>query len=417
MNQISQFFTLYWIIYFPTCIAYNDLDGLSSVDEIMTIILIAYTWLKKGKGYVNNEPWKEFSQFLVILGFYVLYSVLMHVNVWGAVELEIVQQVRPYSVIYCTWILNPKFTPFQKKLMVLSMIITLFSWIIYHPESHLDEDAEFPVLGQLAICTGMSYYLFMGENTSNKRLALFFVLVGLIAPKFKFMGEVVCFVAVMFYMRKQLNVKSPKTIVFLSILLVVVLVVTWTRFDGYYVTGWNDENLARPKTYRTSFLILRDYFPFGPGMGTFATLGAWRYYSPLYYKYNLNTVWGLDEGGGFICDAFYPTIAQYGIVGVFLFCIFWKRRLATIVNIEDIKYYRVALMAFFCLAIEQTADSSYLSGKGMGYFMLLGLCMNANRNMQIQNTHSVQVEPSLETEGEGNQVLPENQEVYAKSFD
>ena len=44
------------------------------------------------------------------------------------------------------------------------------------------------------------------------------------------------------------------------------------------------------------------------------------------------------------------------------------------------KYYRVALMAFFCLAIEQTADSSYLSGKGMGYFMLLGLCMNANLN-------------------------------------
>jgi hypothetical protein len=263
----------------------------------------------------------------------------------------------------------------------------------------------------------MSYYLFMGENTSNKRLALFFVLVGLIAPKFKFMGEVVCFVAIMFYMRTQFNIKSPKTIVFLSILLVVVLVVTWTRFDGYYVTGWNDENLARPKTYRTSFLILRDYFPFGPGMGTFATLGAWRYYSPLYYKYNLNTVWGLDEGGGFICDAFYPTLAQYGIVGVLLFCIFWKRRLATIVNIEDMKYYRVALMAFFCLAIEQTADSSYLSGKGMGYFMLLGLCMNANRNRQIQETQSIQIEPSLENGDEENRILQENQEVYAKSFD
>jgi hypothetical protein len=48
------------------------------------------------------------------------------------------------------------------------------------------------------------------------------------------------------------------------------------------------------------------------------------------------------------------------------------------------KYYRVALMSFFCLAIEQTADSSFLSGKGMGYCMLLGLCLNANRNMKQQ---------------------------------
>ena len=45
------------------------------------------------------------------------------------------------------------------------------------------------------------------------------------------------------------------------------------------------------------------------------------------------------------------------------------------------RYYRVAMMAFFCLAIESVADSSYLSGKGMGYFMLIGLCLNANRGL------------------------------------
>ena len=41
MKNISRFFTLYWIIYFPTCIAYNDLPGFSSVDEVMTGILLA----------------------------------------------------------------------------------------------------------------------------------------------------------------------------------------------------------------------------------------------------------------------------------------------------------------------------------------------------------------------------------------
>ena len=33
---------------------------------------------------------------------------------------------------------------------------------------------------------------------------------------------------------------------------------------------------------------------------------------------------------------------------------------------------------------EQTADSFWLSGKGMGYCMLIALCLNANRNMMEQ---------------------------------
>lgn len=95
----------------------------------------------------------------------------------------------------------------------------------------------------------------------------------------------------------------------------------------------------------------------------------------------MNEVWGLSEGGGFICDAYYPTLAQFGIVGVFFFCWFWKRRLGAFNQIVDMRYYRVAMLTFCCLAIEQTADSSWLSGKGMGYCMLIALCLNANRNM------------------------------------
>lgn len=33
---------------------------------------------------------------------------------------------------------------------------------------------------------------------------------------------------------------------------------------------------------------------------------------------------------------------------------------------------------------EQTADSSWLSGKGMAYCMLIALCLNANRNAMEQ---------------------------------
>lgn len=385
MKGISRFFTLYWIIYFPTCIAYNDLPGFSSIDEVMMGILFVYTFLKYSNRSVNRRPWREFMVCLSVIAFYTLYSLMFGVNVAGGVWLDLLQEIRPYSIIFCTWILNPRFTKKQKKWMLSTMVLTLFSWIAYHPESIESAHAEFPVLGQLAICTGMSWYLFTEDTKRNSYIALALVLTGMFAPKFKFMGELVCFIAFVFFVKKQLNFKSPKTVSFAVVLVVTVLLVTWTRFDAYYVTGLDNEAMARPMSYKTSLQILWDYFPLGPGMGSFACNGAWKFYSPLYYEYNLTSIWGLSpEGGFFICDAYYPTLAQFGVVGVFFFCWFWKRRLVAFNQIVDMRYYRVAMITFCCLAIEQTADSSWLSGKGMGFCMLLALCLNVNRNRRMQ---------------------------------
>lgn len=390
MKSIAKFFTIYWCVYFPTCIAYNELPGFSSVDEIMTVILFVYTALHYGKRYTNRKPWKEYFAFMGIICFYTIYSLLFGVNVAGGVWLDFIQEIRPYTIIYCTWILNPQFSRKQKKVMLFSVVFTLFSWIIYHPESTIalttGVNAEFPVLGQLAICAGMSWYLFTEPTQKNKHIALLLVLTGMLAPKFKFLGEIVCFVYLIYFLQKRLNFKSPKTVVSISLLVAVIIIVTWTKFDAYYVSGFTgDQRMARPETYKTSLLILKDYFPFGSGMGSFACNGAWKYYSPLYYKYNLNTIWGLGDQniymGCFINDAYYPTLAQFGVVGLFFFIVFWRRRLIAFNKIDDMRYYKVAFMAFFCLAIEQTADSSFLSGKGMGYCMLLALCLNANRNM------------------------------------
>jgi len=389
MKTISQFFTLYWIIYFPTCIAFNDLPGFSYIDELMTIVLIGFTMFHYGKKkYINTSPRKEYKIFLLLLAFFTIYGLLFGANVDGGVWLDFIQEIRPFSIIYCTWILNPQLKKQQKMVMLASMVVTLAVWIWMNPTGvQMDRKGdviwqEFPVLGQMAICTGMSWYLFTKETRQNKCIALAIVLIGLIAPKFKFLGEVVCFVYMLFFLKKQFNFKSSRTVASISMLMVVVLFVVWQRFDAYYVTGMKDASLARPMTYKTAWKILWDYFPFGSGMGSFACNGAWKYYSPLYHKYGLDHVWGLSKGGGFIADAYYPSLAQFGVIGVWLFIMFWKRRLKEFNEIVDMKYYRIAFLTFFCLAIEQTADSSWLSGKGMGYCMLIGLCLNANRNMR-----------------------------------
>lgn len=397
MKTIAQFYTLFWIIYFPTCIAFNELDGFKWIDEIMTVILMAFTFLNSSVS-LNRQPRGEYRLFLGILAFYVGYGLIFGENIEKAVLRDMVQWIRPFSVIYCTWILNPRFTERQKNAMLISMLVTIGAWFLYHPEVKVGADAEFPVLGQLAMCTGMTWYLWKPDNQKNTYIALAIVLSGMLAPKFKFMGEVVCFVGFVFFLRGKLQFRSPKTILALVVLLSVTLYVTWEKFDIYYVSGLNSNELARPMTYRIAFTeIIWDYFPFGPGMGTWGSAAAADFYSPLLYKYHMSRVWGCDPTNPmFVADAFYPTLAQLGVVGIILFCIFWKRRLVAMNEIEDMRYYRVAWITFFCLLIEQTADTSFLSGKGMGFCMILALCLNANRNMEEEEDEEEEDEEESE---------------------
>lgn len=388
MRGIAKFYTLFWIVYFPTCIAFNEMQSMKLVDEIMTVILIGYTFTKINTRYVVKRPRKEYYQFLVILTFFTIYGLLFGANIQKAVLRDLVQWIRPFSVIYCTWILNPQFTRRQKMTMLYSMIATMMAWFIYHPEARGGENAEFAVLGQLAMCTGMAWYLFTDPTKENTYIATALVLSGMLAPKFKFLGEVVCFIYVIYFMQKKLNFKSAKTAIALALMMAVVLYVTWFKFEAYYVSGFQEgaERMARPESYKVAFgQILWDYFPFGSGMGSFGSAAAADFYSPLYYKYKMDDIWGLTpENPMFLADAFYPVLAQIGVVGIFFFCAFWKRRFQEMNRIVDMRYYKVAWITFFCLAIEQTADTSFLSGKGMGYCMLIALCLNADYNLRRQ---------------------------------
>ena len=236
-------------------------------------------------------------------------------------------------------------------------------------------------IGQLCLNCAMMYYLFNPETKRNIRITLLIASLALVSPKMKFIGEYVALIGILYFLKKRVEAISFKSAVYIAVLGAVIIFLTWEKFEPYFVSGLDREGydrLARPESFRTATQIMFDYIPFGSGLGTFATNAAAEYYSPLYEKYGLSDVWGLSKDFNvFIADAYYPTLAEYGIVGVFLFLIFWKRRLITIQNLEDLKYYKVGLIAFFALAIESVGDTSYLSGKGMGYFMLLGLIMNA----------------------------------------
>ena len=376
MRSIARFYSWFWVLYFPLCIAFYDLVN-DYVDEFMTLILILFTCMKLHSRYVNRQPLKEAWACILIFLFYLVYSLILKVNVPMAAIIDFQQQIRPYAVFYCTLILMPQFSKRQKKWMLFSILASMVGYLFWKRSTIWG--SENVIFGSLSIGAGMTYYLFTKETGFNRYVSTAIVLFGLLCGKFKYIGECVAFVCVVFLLRKKIKIGSQKSIAFTFVLIGAVLFFAWSRFDSYFVTGMSNDQLARPMMYKTAPKVFMDYFPFGSGLGTFGTsASAKTYNSPLYYKYDLAEIWGMSpsDHGAFNADSFYPGLAQFGFVGLFFFIVFWKRRLSAINNIPDLRYYKIAIMAFLCLAIENTGDTSYLSGRGMVYFMLIALCLS-----------------------------------------
>lgn len=387
MRAISKFYTWFWIIYFPVCIAFTNVVNFDWSDEILTVALLGYAFMKQRFLVKDKGRTTEINIYIGLMIFYLVYSLLIQVTTFRGVYLDLLQQLRPYAVFYLTWMMAPDFSLKQKKRIKWVMLFSFFGYLILFkikPSVVTPYGGEeSAALGQIALCCAMVYYLFSKQTKRNRNIAILIMLLGLVSGKSKYFGECVVFIALMMFVKSKINFTSVSTLLKVAALGCVVIFFTWTKFNAYYVEGFQDDaqEMARPLTYETGMKIMfKDYIPFGSGLGSFGTAAAAKEYSPLYYDYQLNNVWGLTpENPMFLADAFYPTLAEFGIVGLFFFLWFWKRRLWECNKIPNIVYYRMALMAILALALESTADSSYLSGKGMGYFMVLALCLNSGR--------------------------------------
>lgn len=385
MKAIAKFYTWFWIIYFPVCIAFAATVDFDWSDEILTVLLLTYALGKRRYMVKSKQRTTEISIYILLMVFYLAYSLIIQVTTPRGVFLDILQQVRPYAVFYLTWMMAPEFTNKQKRRIKLVMLLSFFGYLfafILKPSLVTPfGGGESVALGQIALCCAMVYYLFSKQTKQNRNIAILIMLLGLISGKSKYFGECVVFIALVVFVKSKINFTSVSTLFKVAALGSVVIFFTWTKFNAYYVEGFQEEAeaMARPVTYETGIKIMfKDYIPFGSGLGSFGTAAAAKEYSPLYYKYQLNTIWGLNpENPMFLADAFYPTLAEFGIVGLFFFLWFWKRRLWEANKIHNLIYYRMALMCILALALESTADSSYLSGKGMGFFMILALCLNS----------------------------------------
>ena len=375
--KTGTFFSWFWILYLPFCILFYDRSGFQYIDEFMTLGLVIFSFIKKTTGHHIK---KEIYTYGILMLFYVLYSLVMAINVPSAIFLDLQQQVRPYCIFYCTYLLAPTFTKKQQKAILYVYFVAIAFFLF-----GLRLGVENATIGQACFQCGLLYIFFRGDKKKHLYIGVLIVTLGLLSGKSKFFGEYVMFIGLIFVLKNKFRLDNLLTYMQVGVLLIAIIFFTWQKFSVYYIEGMSEESsvygrMARPESYKTaSIIIFKDYIPFGTGLASFSTNAAAKYYSPIYYKYGLNDIWGLyPENPMFLADAFFPTLAQYGMVGIIFFLWFWIRRYKDIDKINNFLIYRIALMCMLALFLEGTADTSYLSGKGMGYFMLLAMSLRGS---------------------------------------
>jgi len=151
--------------------------------------------------------------------------------------------------------------------------------------------------------------------------------------------RIIFIVLTMFLMLTTLRTRSLAFILIYSFLLIKITFLKKFKLKWYhfilgivciFLIGYDSIEMyfgnartARSAFATTSIKIMKQYFPIGTGFSTFGTDMAFRYYSPVYYRYGLNRIFGLSPiDGSFAHDTYWPAIiGQFGIIGTFLFII------------------------------------------------------------------------------------------------
>ena len=106
-----------------------------------------------------------------------------------------------------------------------------------------------------------------------------------------------------------------------------------------------------------------------------------------HFKYGIDNVWGISRTFySYIADTYYPSLAQFGVIGLCLYISFWIYIIHTaykyFTTIKDAKLITLILLIVGYFAIESTSDSTYTTHRGFFIMMILGLVLS---NMKHQS--------------------------------
>ena len=395
----TQYYRLHIITLIFGMILYNPLD-IKFMDELCAFLLL----ILLGYSIIKSQDWSLNKAFLYILGifaFYFFYSIYIYSNSIKGIITDFIIQMKPYLGFFAVYQLKPDFDKPQKKLLQDICIVCWFLLVpigiigIFDP-FFIGTVMKHPTYFAAAIVALSITFLLCSQYTMKDKIIFIIMLsIGLASTRSKFYGFFALSVVTVLYFGNINNFKlNLKNIYIIILTLTVIIFLAWNKIELYFLQGLTGEKekdlIARFVLYSTSIDIFKDYFPFGSGFASFATHASGAYYSDIYSEYGIESVWGLSKNGWeFIADTYYPSLAQFGIAGIIFYCSFWiyilKKAFIFFLKTKNAKYITIALLITGYIAIENIADASITSNRGLFMMMTLGLTLTELKREESNN--------------------------------
>lgn len=367
--------------------------GFKFIDELFCFFMLLF-------GLINqvNKSWiREYLFCLAIFIFYLLYSLAITTNCKAAIYQDFVIQLKPYIIFYSTVLsgicvstdlYKQKLQRFLRNLAAIMIPLGILSNTNI---AILATDA-----GGARFCSAMTIisllYIYVSKRGEKDiKVGLLILSIGFLPFKAKFIAIFATYIILFYFFGKKRIKINPKYIFLAIISLAIIFFLIKDKFYFYFVAGSQADNIfARPALFMGAFEIIKDYVPFGSGFGSFATAASADYFSPIYLKYDVLRYSELSEGE-FLTDTFFPALAEFGILGIFLFLIFWFKRIKQINlyfnTVRNIIGYKSMILIVVFFLVESFADSTYTQNRGIFMFLVLGLFLNELKKYNFKTLH------------------------------
>lgn len=202
-------------------------------------------------------------------------------------------------------------------------------------------------------------------------------------------GTFLIFLVFMLFYMLFLKNRGFKTKYFLYLLPILLYV-----FSYQIVTYISNVNSVRMVLIINGLRTAFDYFPFGSGFSTYGTNEAALNYSPLYYKYGFDNMWGMGpDDGMFLNDGYIAGIfGEEGFIGTFIFIllVITTSKIIFSYKLCDMDHKAVVIGVFLCLLASIIATAIFKGVSGVFMMLTIGILINKNRKKVYESYKQIQ---------------------------
>jgi hypothetical protein len=380
---------LFFLIALLGALFLYDLNYFDYIDEALAlwvfVVFVVYVAGHRGDLESKKRQRPAFV-FLGVLLFYIIYSVVIKSNSFVAIMIDALSFLKGFGVFFMVyamrWSIPESHKPFFRK---LSILLTFFIviWWVKSPVTDATVGGTLLAGSRMGTAAFLIGVLFFHCSSMTRRDFLIFIAIwGLIFLRPTSKSVAVFTIGVCLWPFLSPGGRRNKFIIGAVLLLACGLAAYFVQTDiqFFFVEGV-ERSFARPVLYITMVNILNSYVPFGSGFASFATATSGNFYSHIYRDFNIDMIPGLSpENMGYICDTFFPALAQFGYVGIVLFfyMYFWIYQKASVFDMSksNMVRFRCVILVVLFFMVESVADATLLSNRGFFGMLLIALILN-----------------------------------------